>query len=161
MSAIKAAGAVILGLAGLAGFIFLVAVLINGTAFLAEKILPLLITATNIATLLCIVVLLPLALFRRTRIVSVWGFFIASYIFGLGVWMYGFLVTYDLWGGTGVFIGLVLGIVGVVPLGIIAAALHGMWYYAAELIYGLVLTYGARTFAIYLMRKLERAAAYV
>lgn len=62
------------------------------------------------------------------------GFFIVSYIFGLGVWMYGFLVTYQFWGGTGTFIGLLLGVVGVVPLGIIAAALHGTWYYVGELI---------------------------
>lgn len=73
--------------------------------------------------------------------------------------MYGFLVTYDLWGGTGIFIGLILGVVGVVPLGILAAALHGIWYYVGELAYGLFLTFGARTLALYLMRKVERDTA--
>lgn len=156
MNAVKTAGMVILGLAGFVAFIFAVVLLIHGTLFVAEKVLPYLITATTIATAICIFVFLPLALFRATRPASVWGFYLASFIFGLGVWMYGFLVTYDLWGGTGIFVGLILGVVGVVPLGILAAALHGIWYYAAELIYGLFLTFGARTFALYLMRKIER-----
>ena len=86
------------------------------------------------------------------------GFFIVSYIFGLGVWMYGFLVTYQFWGGTGTFIGLLLGVVGVVPLGIIAAALHGTWYYVGELIIGIAITYQARVFALFLMKPLEPRA---
>jgi hypothetical protein len=74
------------------------------------------------------------------------------------MWMYGFLVTYDLWGGTGIFVGLLLGGIGVVPLAIIAAALKQMWTVVGELVYGLVVTYGARMFAFYLAKTLDRAA---
>ena len=155
VNAIKTAGAVILGIAAFICLLFLIAALINGTAFIADKLLPYLITASDVAFGLCIVILLPLSLFRFSRIVALWGFFIASYIFGLGVWMYGFLVTYEFWGGTGIFIGLLLGVVGVVPLEIIAAALHGIWYYVDELILGLAITYGARVFALFLMKTLE------
>jgi hypothetical protein len=62
------------------------------------------------------------------------GFVIASHLFGLGMWMYGFLVTYDLWGGTGIFVGLLLGGIGGVPLAIIAAALKQMWTVVGELV---------------------------
>jgi hypothetical protein len=99
---IKTVGMVILGIAGFVAFVFAVAMLIHGTVFVTEKALPYVITATNIATAICILVFLPLALFRATRNASFWGFYLASFIFGLGVWMYGFLVTYDLWGGTGI-----------------------------------------------------------
>lgn len=158
MEAIKTVGAAILGVTVFVAMIFVAVLLIAGTATVAGKVLPFLISATNIGTVFCIVFLLPLSLFRATRIVSVWGFFIASYLFGLGVWMYGFLVTYDLWGGRGVFIGLVLGVVGIVPLGIIAAALKGLWFIAGDLVYGIALTYGARAFALYLAVKIDRAA---
>lgn len=59
----------------------------------AEAILPYLISATNVVTAICIVHFLPLSISRATRTVSIYGFFIASYLFGLCVWMYGFLVT--------------------------------------------------------------------
>lgn len=158
MSEIKTAGSVLLGLAAFVCLLFLIVFLINETAFIVDKLLPLLITASDVALILCIVILLPLSLFRVTRAAALWGFFIASYIFGLGVWMYGFLVTYQLWGGTGIFIGLFLGVVGVVPLGIIASTLHGIWYYVGELILGLALTYAARAFALFLEKTLQPRA---
>src|SRR5208282_5476694 len=106
-----------------------------------------------------VVVLLPLSIFRAPRIVSVWGFLIASYVFGVDVWMYGFLVTFDLWGSIGVLFGLFLGVVGIVPLGMIAAALHALWSIVAELAFGIAITYGARMFAFFLAGTLDRASA--
>jgi hypothetical protein len=84
---------------------------------------------------------------------------IASYVFGVDVWMYGFLVTFDLWGSIGVLFGLFLGVVGIVPLGMIAAALHALWPIVAELAFGMAITYGARMFAFFLAATLDRAAA--
>jgi len=49
-----------------------------------------------------------------------------------------------------------LDIVGIVPLGIIAAAWHSEWLIVAELIYGLALTYGARAIALWLGAKIDR-----
>jgi hypothetical protein len=98
MEGIKAAGAVILGIAGFTALIFVAFLFIEGTATVAETILPFLSAASAIGTIFCVVFLIPLSIFRATRIIAVWGFFIASYLFGLDVWMYGFLVTYDLWG---------------------------------------------------------------
>ena len=158
MEAIKTAGAAILGVTAFVAIIFVAVLLIEGTATASAKVLPFLIRATDIGTVFCVVFLLPLSLFKATRIVSLWGFLIASYLFGLSIWMYGFLVTYDLWGGTGVFIGLVLFAVGVVPLGIIAAALNGLWFVAGDLVYGIALTYGARAFALYLAARADRDA---
>jgi hypothetical protein len=66
------------------------------------------------------------------------------------------MVVYQLWGGVGVFIGLILGIVGIVPLGIISASWHSEWLIVAELTYGLVLTYGARVVALWRGAKIER-----
>lgn len=59
-------------------------------------------------------------------------------------------------GRTGVVIGLFLFGIGVVPLGIIAGAKQYLWITSGELIYGLVLTFGARAFAFYLAKKMDR-----
>jgi hypothetical protein len=158
MSAMKNAGAVLLGIAALLAILFLAGFLLEGAAYVSVIVLPYLSKIAVIATAICVIILLPLALFRATRIASFWGFFIASYIFGLDVWLYGFVMTYALWGGLAVFIGLCMFGVGVVPLGIIAAALHGMWEPVAELVFGAVITYAARFFALYLAKKIDEAA---
>jgi hypothetical protein len=71
--------------------------------------------------------------------------------------MYGFLMTYALWGVGGLLVGLAFAGVGVVPLGIIAAALHGMWEPVGELIFGVFITYAARAFALYIAKKIDEA----
>ncbi len=155
MEAFKNVGSVLLGIAIIAVSLFLIALLINGMAWVSGHVLEYLITFNNIVTVVCIVLLLLGAPFRETRIVPAYGLYVASFVFGVCVWMYGFMVTYQIWGGVGVFIGLMLGVVGIVPLGIIAASLHSEWVIVAELIYGLVLTYGARVIALWLWAKLE------
>ncbi|MGH7074218.1 MAG: hypothetical protein ACREFD_08460 [Stellaceae bacterium] len=154
-NAIKTAGTAILGVAILVGTIFVAVFMIRGTAGLAEWLLPPLMQIDTAALFFCLLILLPLSAFRATRVAAFWGFFAASYLFGLEVWLYGFLVTYLLWGGTGVFIGLVSGIVGIVPLGIVAAAFHGSWYRVGDLTFDLLVVFGARAFALFLAKTLD------
>jgi hypothetical protein len=155
MEALKNTGWGLLGIAFLVAIVFVCALLIGGTAWVSSHVLEYLIPFNNIVTVVCIVLLLPLAPFRKTRIVSAYGLYMASFVFGVCVWMYGFVVTYDIWGGGGVLVGLMLGIVGIVPLGIIAASWHSEWVIVAELVYGLVLTYGARALALWLAVKID------
>src|SRR5260221_1752614 len=154
MEALKNTGWGLLGIAFLVAIVFVNALLIGGTAWASSHVLDL-VPFNNIVTVVCIVLLLPLAPFRKTRIVSAYGLYVASFVFGVCVWMYGFVVTYEIWGGGGVLIGLMLGIVGIVPLGIIAASWHSEWVIVAELVYGLILTYGARALALWLAMKIE------
>jgi len=156
MEAVKNVGLGLLGIAIMVAMVFVAALLINGMAWVSGHVLGYLITFNNIVTVVCIVLLLPLAPFRKTRIVPAYGLYVASFVFGVTVWVYGFMVTYQIWGGEGVFCGLIMGIVGIVPLGIIAAAWHSEWVIVAELIYGIVLTYGARATALWLGAKVDR-----
>ncbi|OGM94851.1 hypothetical protein A2524_00130 [Candidatus Wolfebacteria bacterium RIFOXYD12_FULL_48_21] len=152
MDKLKSFGGFLIGIAMMTVLVFLVFVFINGLGFVAEKLIPTLIKITTIGTLICILSL-PLAFFKKTRIITATTLFISSYVFGLTVWMVGFLVTYSLWGGFGVFIGLMMGGVGVVPLGIIAAVFNGAWAMAGNLLYGIAITFGARIFGMYLGEK--------
>jgi hypothetical protein len=145
----------LLGIVIVVAMAFVAAILMNGIAWVSGHVLVYLITLNNIVTVLCIVLMLPLAPFKRTRIVPSCGLYVASFVFGVCVWVYGFMVTYAIWGGVGVFFGLILGIVGIVPLGIIAALWHSDWATAAVLIYGVGLTYGARLIALWLWAKVQ------
>jgi hypothetical protein len=140
MQGLKSIGSVLLGLATMVVVARLGVLFINGIAWVSYHVFDYVIWASNALIAICVLVFIPLALFRTTRIASVYGFYISSFVFGLCVWIYGFLITLQFWGVTGIIIGLVLGFVGVVPLGTLAAAFHAEWTVVAELIFGLALT---------------------
>jgi len=91
-----------------------------------------------------IFILVPLALIPPTRPWAGLGFFISSYLFGLTAWFMGLLLTWILWGGCAVVIGLVILGIGVVPIAMLATLLNGMWLELGLLILAVVLTYGLR-----------------
>jgi hypothetical protein len=111
--------------------------------------------AAVVAFSACVVVLLPCALFRATRKFSAYGFFISSVIFGVATWILGLLVTFQHWGGIGVFVGIIMGVIGIVPLGMLAAAFNEVWPQVGDLALGLVLTFGARMTAATLAAKAD------
>lgn len=104
-----------------------------------------LIVATFIGAALDIVIFLPLTFLRWTRAVSYLGFTLSSWVFGLTAFAAGFLTTMEIWGRVGVFIGLFLLGVGVVPIGLLASLLHGAWLDFFTLL-GLVVAYFLATF---------------
>jgi hypothetical protein len=146
-------GPILLGITFIAGMIFLALIYVRGLAWVSENVIEYLVPSAVIAVEFCLFILLPLAIIRTTRFISAFGFFGAAYLFGLTTWILGFLATLRYWGLGGVFIGLFLGIIGVVPLGIVASAFHSDWSAAVILIIGLLVTYGARAVALALAAK--------
>lgn len=155
-NAIKILGAVMLGITSLAAVALLPVVYILGATWVSAHVVGYLGLPVSAALILCVFIFLPLALFRKTRFVSVYGFLISSYLFGFATWVLGFLTTLQYWGAIGVFIGLFLGLVGIVPLGIVASAIHTDWSSVVVLMVGLVVTYGARMLGFGLAASLER-----
>ena len=93
---------------------------------------------------------LPLALFRRTRgFVSI-VLFVASVVLGLATWVWGVVVTWIFWGGWAVLIGLFILGVGVVPMGIVAAAMAGEWELFTNMGVTLVVLIAIRVFSHWL-----------
>ena len=84
------------------------------------------------------------------------GFFVSSYLFGAALWLTGVAVVYDYWGFFGLILGLLMAGVGVVPLGMLAAALHGAWLEVVNFVVVVGLTFGTRFFALYLASKIDR-----
>ena len=74
-----------------------------------------------IGIVICVVVLLPMAVFQGTRRQAGAGLMMASWLFGVTTWTLGAVVTFATYGWVGLLIGLVFFGVGVVPIGIFAA----------------------------------------
>jgi len=82
--------------------------------------------------------------------------YISSYVFGLTLWFLGLLLTYFTWGFLGVFIGLVLGGVGVVPVAMLAALINGEFFTLGILVFLTMLTFGTRALGMYLAGRAEK-----
>ena len=74
-----------------------------------------------IGLLIVLVVLLPLACFRRTRFFAGHGISIFSWVLGLTTWLLGAVITFSTYGWWALIIGLLLFGIGVVPIAIFAA----------------------------------------
>lgn len=157
----KNIGYALLGIGIFIGLILLAVFFIKGGLWLSEVLYPWLILISSIAFLICLLVLLPLAFFRKTRAFSGLGFFIASYTFGASLWVWAFLLTYMLWGGVALFIGLFLAGVGVVPIAMLATMFHGEWSVFGQLVLLLIVTFGSRMLGLYLSEKAEEQSYVV
>lgn len=110
---------------------------------------------SGFAIVISITILLPLAIFKRTRLFAGVVLYLFSYIFGATTWVLGFIVTLSFWGFWGVFIGLLLAGIGVVPLGMIASAINGQWGVFWILSANLVFVIATRAIAISLIEHSE------
>jgi amino acid transporter len=152
---LKSIGSFLLGICILVGVMFILMMFIKGGVWLSERVYPWLVILTTIALLVVILVLLPLAIFRRTRAFAGGGIYLASYVFGLTLWAWSLLISYTIWGVTGIVIGLLLGGIGVVPIAILATLFHGMWSMVGQLLLVTAMTFGARFLGIWVVAKSE------
>lgn len=145
----------VLGFLIFVGFILIIALFIKGGVWLSAKLYPWLLVIMAWTMVIAFVILLPLSIFKKNRGVVGLGMTIASYVFGGTLWIWGFLLTYSLWGGAALLIGLILIGVGVVPIAMLATIFKGMWSTLGQLVLLLVLTFGTRALGIYLVAKHE------
>lgn len=105
--------------------------------------------------IICILILVPLTLFRRTRGLAGLGFYIGSFIFGISMWVWCAIIALVL-GGIGYLIaGILLGGIGVVPIAFFALIFNGEWSVLLQLIVLVIVVFGFRILGVYLGRKSE------
>jgi len=153
---IKDIGASLLGIGVIICLILLTGLFLKGGLWLSETLYPYLYNISFITFVICIVILVPLTIFKETRIASGIGFLIASYIFGTTAWIMSFLLVFILWGFIGLFIGLFMAGIGVVPLAMLATVFSGEWGIFGQLVLLIVFTFGFRILAIYLSEETEQ-----
>ena len=162
MKYIKGVGALAVGIA----FVVIAATLffwmlalgvgfIQGAARIGIWLMPYMAWACQIALLVSFFILAPMALFHKTRGAAAAGFVLTSFVYGILTWVMGLLITMQYWGPVAVVIGLLLFGVGVVPVGMLAAAFHSSWLEVGMLAIGLFLTFGSRMLSAWLVEKYE------
>ena len=119
-------------------------------------IFPLVQVAAVVTLAVCVMVLAPCAVFRRTRMFSAVGLQAASYVFATTTWLFCFMVLSSLWRLPGVIAGVVLGVVGVIPLALIAALSNGLWKPTTLITLGLGVTIAAYFAATFVASRLGR-----
>ncbi len=153
--ALKNIGGWIIGIAILVGISLIAMLFIEGGVWLSNKLYPWLVGISGITLLITISVLLPNAVFSATPRFAGPGMVIASYVFGATLWFWSLLLTYVLWGGLALFIGLLMMGVGVVPIAILATLFKAEWSILGQLLLLTVLTFGIRYWGFYLLAKAE------
>jgi hypothetical protein len=146
----------VLGCGVMVGVLFLAVFLIRGAVWAADKALPWLNFASEILLAICILVLLPMCVFRKTRPWAGMGFYFGSYLFGLTLWAFSCLVCYDIWGYRALIIGLLLAGIGVWPVALIASLFTGHWSLVRDLVIQFVLVFGTRFVGTWLASRAPR-----
>jgi hypothetical protein len=131
---------------------------IKGWVWLGEIVLPWLPIIMGLVLVLDLLIVLPLAVFKKTKGLSAIGLVASSYVYGLTLWFWGLLLTYYLWGVIAVFIGLFMAGVGVVPMAMLATALAGEWAITGQLTLLLLFTYGSRLLGFHLAERADELA---
>ncbi|MFC1617556.1 hypothetical protein ACFL2K_04990 [Candidatus Margulisiibacteriota bacterium] len=150
----------------IAGFLFMIVIMFvlmfflvaffKGVTWFGAKVLPWLLLISVLIFLIDILIMLPLAIFKKTRGFSAICLLISSYVFGITCWVVSLLVTYVIWGLFAIFVGLMIFGVGVVPIAILATLFTGKFYLTLQIIVLIALTLGSRLFSFYLAEKTER-----
>ena len=141
---LKSIGSTMLGCLVALAFLAVPIVFVKGAVWMGEHVIQWLINIAVLAFILNILLVLPLAAFRRTRPWAGIVLYCSSYLFGLATWFLGLLLTYSLWGIVPTIIGLLFLGVGVVVMGILATLFKGMWPELMWLVIYLVVTVAFR-----------------
>jgi hypothetical protein len=152
---IKNIGYILFGIGIFIGIILLSLIFLKGGLWLSLILYPIISFISVIVFAICIIILLPLGIFRKTRTISGIGLLISSYIFGATTWIWSFLLAYILWGFVGLFVGLFMGGIGVVPIAILATIFSGEWVILGQLLLSIIFVFGFRFLAIYISSKAQ------
>lgn len=147
MGKLKILGGYLLGVVIFAAIISLIVAFFAGAAWVSNHLLPWFSNASLVAGTILFLILLPLSVVRRARPFTGSMVLLISFVFGITLWMEGFLVTLSTWGVVAVVIGLLIMGIGVVPIAMLAALTHGDWTTLLELVILTVLTFGSRVFS--------------
>lgn len=155
MKTLKSIGGILLGIVIFIGIIITSILLLTLGAKIAFIIEPFINWLAGILLIINIIALVISAI-PNARGASGILIYISSYIYGLGTWIFGLAVTLTLWGWVAVLIGVLMGGIGVVPIGMLAAIFHGQWGIFWTLLINLALTYSARIIGAVLISSYEK-----
>jgi hypothetical protein len=158
MGALRNTGVFIVGAILFAATILISSIFLVGITWLTTVLYPFILFIRQLTLQSCFFILLPLGFFKTTRTFAATGFAVSAMIMGVTVWLFSVLTVYQLWGVIGLSAGIILGIVGIVPLALIAAAMHHMWIAVGSISLGIALYFGLYVLGIYLRSTVKAPA---
>ena len=158
MGALRNTGVFIVGVVLFFATILISSIFLVGITWLTTVLYPFVVFIENLTLQSCFFILLPLAFFKTTRTFAATGFAASAMMMAITVWLKSVLVVYQYWGFIGLSAGIILGIVGIVPLGLTAAAMNGMWPAFGQIALGIGLYFGLYIFGIYLRSTMKAPA---
>ncbi len=117
------------------------------------NLIDILSTATEYVLGICILIFLPLIIFKKTRpilgVILIWS----TYLFGFTLWLISLVISLKYAGVVWVIIGLMLAGVGVLPIAIISSAIQADWFYVIYLIVFFAIIIFIRILGSYLVNR--------
>jgi hypothetical protein len=107
--------------------LFIIASIIKGFSWFIQTVYPYFLILGSAIFLLSIIIVLPLALIKRTRGLAGACFVVSSWYFCLLLLIQSTIDVYIIWGWVGVVIGLFLGVLTIIPEAFIATIIHRDW----------------------------------
>ncbi|WP_027340221.1 hypothetical protein [Halonatronum saccharophilum] len=142
---------IFIGLIILVGISIIPMLFIVGQAWVSARIFPWIVSINTITLLCTYIILLPLCIFKRARKIAGSTMVLASYVFGLMILVWSFLIVYSMWGLIGIIIGASIIGVGTIPIAIIVLVIEGAWGALAYLLFLIITFIGTRLFGGYLI----------
>ena len=99
----KSLGIAAAALFAIVAIVLVSVLLIRGSVWLGAIIYPWLLVLNGITFAITVFVFLPNAIFSSTPRFAGTGMMVASFVFGLTLWVWSLLLTHALWGGRGLF----------------------------------------------------------
>jgi hypothetical protein len=158
MGALRNTGVFIVGAVLFAATILISSIFLIAVTWLTTVLYPFVQFIESLTLQSCLFILLPLAFFKTTRTFAATGFAASAMVMAITVWLKSALIVYQFWGVIGLSAGVILGIVGIVPLGLIAATMHSVWRAVGEIGLGIGLYFGLYVFGIYLRSTVKAPA---
>ena len=155
MNSFKQFGGCLVALLIVFGLGLIALLFLRGGVWLGGKVLPWLGPVAAATGAVIGFVLLPLSAWWRTRRFAARGMIQAASVLGMVLWIWALLLTYNLWGGGAVLIGLLLFGVGVVPMALLATSFAAMWSTLGQLLLLAALSFGTRRFGTRLLARLR------
>jgi hypothetical protein len=117
-------------------------ILFHGSMWLTNEVYPYVMKMLLYTFEVHLIAILPLSFIKKARRVLEIPLLAIVLVYGLALGTQSILTTYTHWGGLGVFIGLFMGGIGIIPAGIASSALNGSWF-EAGLIVAFTVLFGA------------------
>jgi hypothetical protein len=149
-------GMTLLGIGFLLLMLFIGSWLIKGMLWFTETAYPYLIVIGSFLFWIGVIVLLPLAFFKKTRGASGFGFLISASFYGILLWCTSLITIHMIWGWVGVVAGFLFAVIGIIPFSFIASIFSGSWDELGNLFLWLLITLGHGGLGLWLMSKSEK-----